>query len=77
MADEARTPPAEGFAGRRVTVVACWLCGISLPRNQMVPDGGSACSDVRWYCRDARECTERWTSPRRAQSTQLAAGQRP
>jgi len=27
---------------------------------QLVPDGGDACADVRWYCRDARECTERW-----------------
>jgi hypothetical protein len=63
MADETRTPPPEGFAARRVTVVSCWMCGISLQRNQMVPDGGSACSDVRWYCRDTQACTERWTSP--------------
>jgi hypothetical protein len=65
MADEARMPSAEGFAVRRATVVSCWLCGIGLQHNQMVPDGGNACSDIRWYCRDTRACTERWTSTRR------------
>jgi hypothetical protein len=43
-------------------MVACAMCGIQLPANQMVPDGGQACADVRWYCRDARACTDRWTS---------------
>jgi hypothetical protein len=28
----------------------------------MVADGGSACADIRWYCRDMRACTERWTA---------------
>jgi hypothetical protein len=28
----------------------------------MVADGGSACHDVRWYCRDTGGCTQRWTS---------------
>jgi hypothetical protein len=34
-----------------------------------VPDGGQACADIRWYCKDAKACTERWTTarpPRRA-----------
>lgn len=39
----------------------CWMCGIHLPAAQMVPDGGDACADVRWYCRDLRACTGRWT----------------
>jgi hypothetical protein len=39
----------------------CWMCGIRLPAALMVPDGGSACADVRWYCRDLRACTARWT----------------
>jgi hypothetical protein len=65
MADEARMPSAEGFTARRATVVPCWLCGIGLQHSQMVPDGGDACSDIRWYCRDTRACTERWTSTRR------------
>jgi hypothetical protein len=30
-----------------------------------MPDGGEACDDVRWYCNDRQECTERWTSARR------------
>jgi len=34
----------------------------------MVPDGGQACADIRWYCKDAKSCTERWTAslPRHA-----------
>src|SRR5262249_56462002 len=38
------------------------LCGIRLPADHMVADGGSACTDVRWYCLDKRGCTERWTA---------------
>jgi hypothetical protein len=38
------------------------LCGIALPTGLMVPDGGPACADIRWYCKDAKSCTERWTS---------------
>jgi hypothetical protein len=40
----------------------CSLCGIALPTGLMVPDGGQACADVRWYCKDAKSCTERWTA---------------
>jgi len=40
----------------------CSLCGIALPTGLMVPDGGQACADVRWYCKDAKACTERWTA---------------
>lgn len=40
----------------------CWICGIRLPAEQMVADGGGACLDLRWYCRDMWACTERWTS---------------
>jgi hypothetical protein len=43
-------------------VQSCWMCGIRLGADQMVADGGSACSDVRWYCRDTRGCTQRWTA---------------
>jgi hypothetical protein len=39
----------------------CWMCGIRLPADQLVADGGSACHDLRWYCRDTWACTERWT----------------
>jgi hypothetical protein len=42
------------------------MCGIALPVGLMVPDGGQACADIRWYFKDAKSCTERWTSrPRR------------
>jgi hypothetical protein len=46
----------------------CSLCGIALPTGLLVPDGGQACADVRWYCKDAKACTERWTAnlPRHA-----------
>jgi hypothetical protein len=40
----------------------CSLCGIELPKALMTPDGGEACDDIRWYCKDSRSCTERWTS---------------
>ncbi|HEY1321227.1 MAG TPA: hypothetical protein VGF32_13310 [Streptosporangiaceae bacterium] len=61
MADPARVAavPAAGEA-----VEACWLCGIHLPVAQLVADGSDACADLRWYCRDTRACTERWTSRR-------------
>ncbi|MGH3188983.1 MAG: hypothetical protein ACRDPY_06485 [Streptosporangiaceae bacterium] len=47
---------------RAAPAVACAMCGIQLPAHQMVADGGQACADIRWYCRDARACTDRWTS---------------
>src|SRR5438132_2559559 len=40
----------------------CSLCGIVLPKGLMMPDGGHACADIRWYCKDSRSCTERWTA---------------
>jgi hypothetical protein len=61
---------ALGDAHRRPLQAAqCSLCGIALPLGLLVPDGGEACADVLWYCKDARSCTERWTtvrSPHRA-----------
>lgn len=57
-------PPSSPLA-RRTAVVSCWLCGIRLHQNQMVPDGGSACPDLRWYCTDIRACTDRWSSAQR------------
>ena len=64
-------PPSGSSLARRTAVVSCWLCGIRLHQNQMVPDGDSACRDVRWYCQDTRACTERWTS---AQGQQRPSG---
>lgn len=64
MTGQTYTPSGSG-AARQAPVVSCWLCGIRLEQTQMVADGGQACHDIRWYCHDARACTERWTSSRR------------
>jgi hypothetical protein len=59
------TVAAPGDAPRRpLDVAQCSLCGIALPLGLLVPDGGEACADVRWYCKDAKSCTERWTTAR-------------
>jgi hypothetical protein len=69
------TEPAENFQGEHASselrsvrywaeqanAKSCWMCGIRLPADQMVADGGNACLDLRWYCRDTWACTERWT----------------
>ena len=46
---------------RALQVARCALCSIELPLGLMVPDGGHACADLRWYCKDAQACTDRWT----------------
>lgn len=58
MAGEERLTPA--LARLSTVVQPCWMCGIRLPADQMVADGGGACADIRWYCLDARRCTDRW-----------------
>jgi hypothetical protein len=47
---------------RPLEVAQCSMCGIALPLALMVPDGGQACADIRWYCKDAMSCTHRWTT---------------
>ena len=47
---------------RQAQSARCSLCGIALPTGMMVPDGGRACADIRWYCKDVKSCTERWTA---------------
>jgi len=47
---------------RQAQSARCSLCGIALPVGMMVPDGGQACADIRWYCKDAKSCTDRWTA---------------
>jgi hypothetical protein len=58
--------PAAAHPGqlRPLAVASCSLCGVALPLGLLVPDGGQACADIRWYCKDARSCTERWTAAR-------------
>ena len=58
-------PPAAARRELRPLEVAeCAMCGIALPLALLVPDGGQACADIRWYCKDAKSCTERWTTAR-------------
>ena len=73
--DPADSPTAwSGDAHRRpLDVAQCSMCGIALPLGLLVPDGGSACADVRWYCKDARSCTERWTTARPPSRAYLSA----
>ena len=67
-------PPPSSPLARRTAVVSCWLCGIRLHQNQMVPDGGSACLDIRWYCKDIRACTDRgFSAQRQGRAAEAAA----
>jgi hypothetical protein len=65
-----RPAPAKPFPAvqrnrpRPLEVAQCSMCGIALPLALLVPDGGQACTDIRWYCKDAMSCTERWTTAR-------------
>ena len=47
---------------RPLEVAQCSMCGIALPLGLLVPDGGQACADILWYCKDSMSCTERWTT---------------
>ena len=49
---------------RPLEVAQCSLCGVARPLGLLVPDGGQACADIRWYCKDAKSCAERWTTAR-------------
>ena len=51
---------------RPLEVAQCSLCGIACPLGLLVPDGGRACADIRWYCKDTKSCTERWTTRTRS-----------
>jgi hypothetical protein len=57
---------------RSLQVETCSLCGLELPLGLMVPDGGHACADVRWYCKDAKSCTQRWTVRRQGSAPRAA-----
>jgi hypothetical protein len=71
-------PPAPTQRGglRPLAVAQCSLCGIALPLGLLIPDGGQACADVHWYCKDAKSCTERWTTapPRLPPGVDLVGG---
>ena len=61
-ADQDLHAMGSGISTRQAAIVSCWLCGITAHSNQMLPDGGDACEDVRWYCSDVLSCTQRWVS---------------
>lgn len=54
----------QGNRPRPLEAAQCSLCGIALPLGLLVPDGGQACVDIRWYCKDVMSCTKRWTTAR-------------
>jgi hypothetical protein len=58
---------------RPLEVAECSMCGTVLPLGLLVPDGGQACADIRWYCKDARSCTERWTTARPPERAYMTA----
>ena len=65
------TPDASlaGLGGNRLRpleVAECSMCGVARPLGLLVPDGGSACDGVRWYCKDVKSCTERWVAARQS-----------
>jgi hypothetical protein len=60
-ADPAAPERGEGRL-RPLEVADCTMCGVTRPLGLLVSDGGTACADVRWYCKDVRSCTERWTT---------------
>jgi hypothetical protein len=62
---------------RPLEVAQCSLCGIARPLGLMVPDGGQACADIRWYCKDTISCTERWVAAQRHPTAYIPATPRP
>jgi hypothetical protein len=58
---------------RPLEVAQCSLCGIARPLGLLVPDGGQACADIRWYCKDSISCTDRWVAARRQPSAYVPA----
>jgi hypothetical protein len=58
---------------RPLEVAQCSLCGIARPLGLLVPDGGQACADIRWYCKDSLSCTQRWTTALSAKSAYVPA----
>jgi hypothetical protein len=49
---------------RPLEVAQCSMCGTALPLALLIADGGQACANIRWYCKDTKSCTERWTTAR-------------
>ena len=58
---------------RPLEVAQCSLCGVARPLGLLVPDGGQACADIRWYCKDSKSCTERWVAALPSRQAQVPA----
>jgi hypothetical protein len=69
------SPAATGGDGSpgELANATCALCGIELSIISLVPDGGPASAEVRWYCRDIVSCTERWTADQAWRTRQTPA----
>jgi hypothetical protein len=68
-ADPAPDASLAGLGGNRLRpleVAECSMCGVARPLGLLVPDGGSACDAIRWYCKDVKSCTERWVAARQS-----------
>ena len=76
VVDSTAAGPAEGGL-RPLEVAECSMCGVTHPLGLLVPDGGDACADVRWYCKDVKSCTERWTTAVAQQPTYLPQDAQP
>ena len=63
-ADAPTLAPGGGNRLRPLDVGECSMCGIARPLGLLVPDGSPESIDTRWYCKDVKSCTERWTSAR-------------
>ena len=61
VADSGPAEPNDGRL-RPLAVAECTMCGVTRPLGLLVPDGSTACADIRWYCKDVKSCTERWTT---------------
>ena len=59
MADVTGTPSPKGPAASQAAVVSCWLCGIRLPQDQMMADGGRSPSAKLWHSA-ASPCPSGW-----------------
>ena len=59
---------------RPLEVAECSMCGVAQPLGLLVPDGGDACTDIHWYCKDVKSCTERWTTDRHRTSVAPRGG---
>jgi hypothetical protein len=62
---------------RPLEVAQCSLCGIARPLGLLVPDGGQACADIRWYCKDSKSCSERWIAALPSRQAYVPATPRP